>query len=238
MRFVFGGKQLKLHSWLQRGAAAPMSQSSPAAGELGNSLPPATAEQRQEQQEAPAAGTSASQPSSSGQPSSNVERKGTASQRQSTAAPAGWSARSSAAASGRQASATSGLPNRKQASLKSLFQRQQQQQPAGTPPAQQLQQQQAEAVPSQQQQSAEAQQQQQQQQVPARGKAEGGSLTPSQASGLYAAELLAADTTRQQSTAAAKDAWRSLQQRFQVPQCRHGEPAVLKRVNKSGPNKG
>jgi uncharacterized membrane protein YgcG len=39
--------------------------------------------------------------------------------------------------------------------------------------------------------------------------------------------------------AQAKDAWRSIQQRFQqVPKCFHGEAAEQKRVNKSGPNQG
>ena len=57
-------------------------------------------------------------------------------------------------------------------------------------------------------------------------------------SAFVAAELAAAASSHQEQTAAAKDAWEKIQQRMQVPSCSHGEPAALKQVNKSGPNKG
>lgn len=32
--------------------------------------------------------------------------------------------------------------------------------------------------------------------------------------------------------------WQQIQQSMQTPKCQHGEPALMKRVNKSGPNRG
>ena len=52
------------------------------------------------------------------------------------------------------------------------------------------------------------------------------------------AELAAAAAAEQQQRQAAKAFWQQVQAAQRVPDCEHGEPAVLKRTNKSGPNRG
>ena len=217
MRFAFKGSQLKLHSWLQRGeSAAQLLNSDPAASSSNGSQllhGLSTAEQQQQQQ------TAATRP-----PGNHASGS---SQRQ--AAASGLGSPRVAAASGGGSGSASGAGaavGKKQANLKSLFKRQQQ----GTQPVQLEQQQQQQPVPppwgSQQPPSQQSQQQQ-------------GEAGPNATSDFFAAELAASTASRQQSSEAAKDAWRTIQQRFQVPQCPgHREPAVLKKVNKSGPNKG
>ncbi|EFN53799.1 hypothetical protein CHLNCDRAFT_136485 [Chlorella variabilis] len=220
MRFAFKGSQLKLHSWLQRGeSAAQLLNSDPAASSSNGSQllhGLSTAEQQQQQQ------TAATRP-----PGNHASCSS-----QLQAAASGLGSPRVAAASGGGSGSASGAGaavGKKQANLKSLFKRQQQ----GTQPVQleqQQQQQQQQPVPppwgSQQPPSQQSQQQQ-------------GEAGPNATSDFFAAELAASTASRQQSPEAAKDAWRTIQQRFQVPQCPgHREPAVLKKVNKSGPNKG
>jgi len=52
------------------------------------------------------------------------------------------------------------------------------------------------------------------------------------------AELQAAAALEQKQLSSAKNAWQAIQNRMQTPMCLHGDPAALKKVNKSGPNQG
>jgi AP endonuclease-2 len=57
-------------------------------------------------------------------------------------------------------------------------------------------------------------------------------------SSFFQAELQAAAAQQQKQLSAAKGAWQAIQQRMQTPTCLHGDPAALKKVNKTGPNQG
>ncbi len=57
-------------------------------------------------------------------------------------------------------------------------------------------------------------------------------------SAFVAEELAAAAASKREQRAEAQEAWKRIQQRMAVPVCKHREAAVLKRVNKSGPNHG
>lgn len=52
------------------------------------------------------------------------------------------------------------------------------------------------------------------------------------------AELQAAAALEQKQLSSAKNAWQAIQEHMQTPMCLHGDPAALKKVNKSGPNQG
>jgi AP endonuclease-2 len=201
MRHAFGGKQLKLHGFLQRGAQDDMTKDLVRLSALVEETASveaargrAAGEQQQQQQAAPAEVPGGLPTSRRSVPPSRA-RSGKA------------GAPSQPAAGGK-----------KQATLKSMFQRQQ--------PLDASQQERQLPVHSHSQQVAPEESQQQ-------SNAAGPSHQREQPE-----EEHAASQACQQAAAAAKDAWRSIQQRFQVPRCEHGEPAVLKKVNKSGPNKG
>jgi AP endonuclease-2 len=52
------------------------------------------------------------------------------------------------------------------------------------------------------------------------------------------AELQAAAKLEEKHLTTAKNAWQAIQKRMQAPTCLHGDPAALKKVNKTGPNQG
>ena len=59
-----------------------------------------------------------------------------------------------------------------------------------------------------------------------------------EASSFLSAELAAAEEHWQEARTEAREVWQQIQRRMQTPKCQHGEPALMKRVNKSGPNRG
>ncbi|KFM24303.1 DNA-(apurinic or apyrimidinic site) lyase 2 [Auxenochlorella protothecoides] len=61
---------------------------------------------------------------------------------------------------------------------------------------------------------------------------------PNRAETCLAAELAAAREAHERHLAAAKEAWSRINGRMAAPRCRHGEPAALKKANKTGENRG
>ncbi|KAL4435452.1 hypothetical protein ABPG77_006214 [Micractinium sp. CCAP 211/92] len=232
MRYAFAAKQHKLLRWL---APVPPGRDCREGG-----LPPRGAQQAQQAQQ---------QAQQSLGPA--TESAGAA----GASAPTGSQASCGASQGGSQASAPPGgaagkKEGKKQASLKAFFQRPtaQRQQSQGQQAEQQLQQEQQQQW-QQQQQVKQLSQQQEQQSLPEpqpqaeqreqRGAADASAASASEANAAAAAEALAvAEAARAAKQQSSRQAWAGLLAKNKPPQCRHGEPAALLRVNKQGTNKG
>ncbi len=232
MRYAFAAKQHKLLRWL---APVPPGRDCREGGS-----PPRGAQQAQQAQQ---------QAQQSLGPATDCAGAAGAS------APTGSQASCGASQGGSQVSAPPGgaagkKEGKKQASLKAFFQRPtaQRQQSQGQQAEQQLQQEQQQQW-QQQQQVKQLSQQQEQQSLPEpqpqaeqreqRGAADASAASASEANAAAAAEALAvAEAARAAKQQSSRQAWAGLLAKNKPPQCRHGEPAALLRVNKQGTNKG
>ncbi|KAL4419789.1 hypothetical protein ABPG75_006887 [Micractinium tetrahymenae] len=248
MRFAFAAKQHKLHRWL-----APVQPGSSAAALVGASgngcgdaspaseLQQAQMDQQQEQQ---LRGTAAGAAGAGGDGLGGLP----ASQAGCCASQGGSQdgSRATAAAAG----AAGKKEGKKQASLKAFFQRpaaqqqeQQQQQAQQQVQQQQQEQQTSQQEPAHQQQpplpawhpQAEPQAQQPRQQQGQQGAIE---AAAAEVAGDVAEALAAIEAAKAAKQQQSKQAWAGLLAKNKPPQCRHGEPAALLKVNKQGPNKG